>query len=54
VLAAIAECHTVDEVKDIRGKALALEVYSRQIQNTDLERQFSTYAWARSASSMSR
>ena len=36
---AIAECHAIDEVKDIRDKALAIEEYARRAQNFEAEEQ---------------
>ena len=35
---AIMVCEKIDEVKDIRDKALALELYAQQAMNTDAER----------------
>lgn len=35
---AISECHRVDEVKEIRGKARAIEVYAKRSKNIEAER----------------
>lgn len=38
MVSAIVACHSVDELKDMHDKALALELYAKQAKNTDAER----------------
>lgn len=38
---AIAVCHSVDEIKDLHDKALALELYTRQARDLEAERKAS-------------
>ena len=35
---AIAECHSIDEAKEIRNKAKALQVYAQRARNREAER----------------
>ncbi len=39
MVTAIAECAKIDEIKDIRDKAMALEMYHRQARNFEAERE---------------
>lgn len=39
MVTAIAECARIDEIKDIRDKAMALEMYHKQAQNFEAERE---------------
>jgi hypothetical protein len=34
---AVAECTSVDEVKDVRNQAMAMRLYAQQAKNRDLE-----------------
>jgi hypothetical protein len=38
MLHAITECHRLDEAKEIRDKARAMEIYAQQAMNLDAER----------------
>jgi len=38
MLHAIAECHAIDEIKDIRDETRALELYAQQARNIEAEK----------------
>jgi len=38
MVSAIIACHAIDQVKDMRDKAMALELYAKQARNLDAER----------------